>query len=104
MPLPMLPCMDKRLPALREIGWSLWDPIGLNNGNAPPTETIDEYDVYLLQAAAMSQDGASPETIADWLMTIEAEHMALGRQANALKRAARTAEAISKLFYPRRLP
>ena len=35
---------------LREIGWTLWDPIGL----APIRDDCDdEYDRYLLQMAAM---------------------------------------------------
>lgn len=37
-----------KLSRLRELGWALWNPIGLG----PPYKSFaDEYDGYLLQAA-----------------------------------------------------
>ena len=34
------------LDKLREIGWALWNPIGLAG---PPATPADEYDAYLLE-------------------------------------------------------
>ena len=48
-----------KLSRLREIGWSLWDPIGLSGFEGT---LDDEYDSYLLQAAGRLWNGASAET------------------------------------------
>ena len=44
-----------RLSRLRDIGWSLWDPIGLNDfGDDWESVTFaDEYDSYLIKVAGM---------------------------------------------------
>lgn len=79
---------------LRDIGWSLWDPIGLVQHRA---NCDDEYDEYLRHAFEALQRGESIEQVALYLMAIEAEHMALGPRASALSRATATAGAIAGL-------
>ena len=68
-----------KLSALREIGWTCWDPIGIfdmvgpgfNNGPA------DEYDSYLMIAFGMTQSGKSVDEVGDYLTKIASEHMGL---------------------------
>ena len=77
---------------LREIGWTLWDPIGL----APIRDDCDdEYDRYLLQMAAMLWESASGVAAVDYLVQIEAEHMALGKCQSVMQRSQATANAIA---------
>jgi hypothetical protein len=71
--------MSNTLPAkldrLRQIGWSLWNPIGLDD--AWKADAPDEYDQYLLHVADMSNGGASEADAAKYLIRIAAEHMGL---------------------------
>jgi hypothetical protein len=64
---------------LREIGWSLWNPICLSqcpfDWCGEPYE--DEYDTYLSRAAAMIHNGADDSKIVAYLYCIEAEYMGL---------------------------
>lgn len=64
-----------KLGRLRQIGWSLWNPIGLDDdwkAHGP-----DEYDKYLLHVAGMSDEGASEGDAASYLIWIASEHMGL---------------------------
>lgn len=63
------------LEALREIGWTQWDPIGLigSRGCAP-----DEYDSYLLQAVSRIRNGANDAEVAAYLGHIQSEEMGMG--------------------------
>jgi hypothetical protein len=63
-----------QLSRLRDIGWSLWDPIELRGLDQPD----DEYDSYLMQAAGRLWNGASQEEVATYLVNIESDHMGLG--------------------------
>lgn len=70
--------MDNRpakLDQLRQIGWSLWNPIGLDDDW--PADGPDEYDQYLLHVAEMSERGASACDAANYLLRIATEHMGL---------------------------
>jgi hypothetical protein len=63
------------LEPLRQIGWSLWNPIGLDD--AWKADGPDEYDRHLLHVADMSEGGASESDAAEYLIRIAAEHMGL---------------------------
>ena len=81
-----------QLSRLREIGWAKWDPIGL--GNLDEGWPVDEYDSYLLQAAGQIWNGQPDETVADYLVKIETEHMGLTAVPGIRPRALETAKAI----------
>lgn len=84
-----------QLSRLREIGWSLWDPIGLaHNGSSPDEGCADEYDRYLLHAVSMISRGCSKDEAADYLTGIASDHMGLSVvDADA---ATATAQAIAE--------
>lgn len=82
--------MSDDLQTIRDIGWRLWDPIGLGGPDGPPAEAIDEYDSYLLEAVAMLQAGNPLQAVIAMLMDIESEHMALGELPDAEDRATQT--------------
>jgi hypothetical protein len=69
-----------QLSRLRDIGWELWDPIGL----LAPDESwegqpfADEYDSYLTAVASMLRDGRSTDECEAFLVEITIVHMALG--------------------------
>ena len=67
-----------QLSRLREIGWKLWDPIGLaHNGGTPDEGCADEYDRYLLHVVSMISRGVSKEEATAYLTNIVSEHMGL---------------------------
>ena len=113
MPLldpPLTPRPKLKLSRLRDIGWSLWDPIGLisagqNWNDEECLPFADEYDSYLIQAAGRLRNGDSEADVASFLATIEVEHMGLGGSykvafVNA-KRVVAAMQADSKLWtYP----
>ena len=71
---------------LREIGWSLWDPIGLDGGTGIWKEESfgDEYDQYLAEAAGMLRNGKGHDAVVRYLFHIESEWMSLGpKEINA---------------------
>lgn len=91
------------LSKLRDIGWGLWDPIGLlgNGGhypgkwNDPPNQRFaDEYDNYLISAASQLRGGASCEQVVEYLAHIEADYMGLGIRPNTRERAEAVVAAI----------
>ncbi|SLN72937.1 hypothetical protein ROA7450_04081 [Roseovarius albus] len=65
---------------LREIGWTLWDPISLNEtmGGWKGEAFEDEYDSYLLKAAGMLWNKRTAEEVVEYLFQIESQHMGLG--------------------------
>lgn len=69
-----------RLSRLRDIGWSLWDPIGLlSKGDAWDDKSYaDEYDAYLIQAAGRLRRNTPINEVVDYLVWVETEHMGLG--------------------------
>jgi hypothetical protein len=80
-----------KLSRLREIGWSKWDPIGLNGLEHRPD---DEYDSDLLAAVVRLRDGAEEPGVADYLVDIETEAMGLEPSETARQRALETVRAI----------
>jgi len=76
-----------QLSRLREIGWSQWDPIGLNDHEDWPE---DEYDTYLMQAAGRLWRGVGEEDVADYLVDVEANYMGGGPSADSRVRANKT--------------
>lgn len=82
-----------KLSRLREIGWSRWDPIGLNGLDDTPD---DEYDGYLLQAAGMLWNGADEEEVVRYLVGIETDHMGLEDVPGIRERARETVGALSR--------
>lgn len=89
--------MNDDLTELRNIGWSLWDPIGLNTADGPPDGAEDEYDNYLLRVTGMLREGHGEDEAIDFLMKIESDYMALGQQPGARDRATKTVRAIRNL-------
>ena len=88
-----------RLSRLRDIGWSLWDPIGLlEPGQKWDDEDClpfaDEYDGYLMQVAGQLRRGVPDANVAKYLVQIETEHMGLGPGRGVLQRAERVVAAI----------
>ncbi len=102
MPLldpPLTPPPKIKLSRLRDIGWSIWDPIGLLGPDQKWDDEdclpfADEYDSYLIQVAGQLRRGVAEETIASYLVQIEADHMGLGNRRGALARAKEVVAAI----------
>jgi hypothetical protein len=69
-----------KLSALREIGWEVWDPIGIRDlvSEDCAQGPADEYDGYLIAAFGMAQSGQSATDIAGYLADIASRHMGLG--------------------------
>lgn len=78
---------------LREIGWQLWDPIGLNYRERRPG---GEYDAYLFHAAAKLWSGANEQEVADYLVRVELDVLRLGHRAGAQERARRAVRALAE--------
>lgn len=67
-----------QLSRLREIGWKVWDPIGLaDDHGVPPEGSADEYDRYLLHVAGMFDHGASTDEATAYLIGVATGHMGL---------------------------
>lgn len=65
---------------LREIGWSLRDPIGLNQtmGSWKGQPFEDEYDTYLSKVAGMLRNNGTFAEVIDYLFFIESQYMGIG--------------------------
>lgn len=83
---------------LREIGWSIWDPIGLStDGNAWRAGGFaDEYDSYLLRAAGMVRNGEAFDVIVDYLIEAETGQMGLSPAPNTRARGEAVVRAIQE--------
>ena len=89
-----------KLSRLRDIGWELWDPIGLLNEDSKWDDEAnrsfaDEYDRYLVSAASQLRRGAGRAQVAEYLCHIETEYMGLSENPDAYQRALEVVEAIS---------
>ena len=85
-----------QLSKLREIGWTLWDPIGLANSVDQKDEgQADEYDTYLIHVVSLLSQGKSKQAATDYLKTIEAEYIGLGKQSDSDLRGSQTVAAIA---------
>ena len=85
-----------RLSRLRDIGWSVWDPIGLLDKNISWQDIsyADEYDGYLLRAAGMLRRKETKKNVIDYLVMVETKHMGLSISDGARKRAAEVVKRI----------
>ncbi|AFK60760.1 hypothetical protein TKWG_00160 [Advenella kashmirensis WT001] len=90
------------LSKLRDIGWTLWDPISLlgtaeskqqwySDRNLP---FADEYDAYLVSAANALRNGAPAQQVVDYLVHIETQHMCLTERPDTRSRAKAVVTAI----------
>ena len=91
-----MPTAPIKISRLRDIGWSMWDPIGLLATGEPWEHKpfADEYDRYLIEAASRLRRDRNIEAATEFLMSIEREHMDLGTKATSRTRAEAAAKAI----------
>lgn len=102
MPLldpPLTPPPKIKLSRLRDIGWSIWDPICLlSPGQKWDDEDClpfaDEYDTYLIYAAGQLRRGVSDADVTNYLIHIETEHIGLRHGRGVAERAERVVAAI----------
>lgn len=92
-----------KLSKLRNIGWELWDPIGLlspggvHSGkwdDAANQHFADEYDNYLISAASQLRRGVSSEQVVEYLVEIETQYMGLGESPSTRERGEAVVAAI----------
>ena len=92
-----------KLSKLRDIGWNLWDPIGLLSSDGPFSGKwsdeanqgfADEYDTYLISAAFQLRQGKSRDQVVRYLVNIESDYMALGENPTSQERAEAVVAAI----------
>lgn len=88
------------LAVLREIGLTIWDPIGLAAMNSP--DPIDTYDPYLSGALNKLQQGLPDRDVATWLMSVEVRDIGLGLRGDTQARAHATIAAIRARLLPSR--
>lgn len=100
---PASPDPRVQLSKLRDIGWRLWDPIGLLSSDGTSHEDwedddcqgfADEYDRYLVFAASQLKRGEQPDQVVQYLVEIEANHMGLGEGPTSRDRAKAVVTAI----------
>jgi hypothetical protein len=88
-----------KLSRLREIGWSLWDPIGLRGLSDGDWQDggacADEYDDYLLQVAGRLRRGDPTAEVIAYLEETETGHIGLTRSVTTRSRAEATVAAIA---------
>ncbi len=76
---------------LRDIGWRLWDPIGLAEAGSPR----DEYDGYLRQVVGQLENGTPVDQVIQYLDGVPTERMGLGPSTELSRQSAeRTVLAI----------
>jgi len=90
-----------KLSKLRDIGWSLWDPIGLLDPRRPGRwddeanlSFADEYDSYLIAAASQLRRGTPRDEVVAFLVEIETRHMGMADSPSARPRAEAVVDAI----------
>ncbi|MGI9352142.1 MAG: hypothetical protein ACR2O3_11305 [Rhizobiaceae bacterium] len=96
---PLRPPPKLKLSRLRDIGWSIWDPVGLlgsgqNWDDEDCLPFADEYDSYMMQAAGQLRRGAPDADVTMYLVQIETEHMGIVSRRDALERAEKVVAAI----------
>jgi hypothetical protein len=79
-----------QLSILRDIGWTRWNPIGLNREG----DCEDEYDAYMRHVAALLSNGSADVDAADYLIDIEIRHMGLSQSSSTNSRAWDTVAAV----------
>ncbi|MFM8747202.1 MAG: hypothetical protein ACKOED_11135 [Aestuariivirga sp.] len=63
--------MRELLPKLREIGFGIWDPLGLAGAWKDGEAMADEYDSHLLLAFSAAAEGGDAEAICERLRRAE---------------------------------
>lgn len=84
------------LAQLRQIGWSEWDPISLQEID-PDWRSDggeDEYDSYLLHVAGLIKNERSDAEAIQYLVEIESKHMGMELSGTTHSRAVATVRAI----------
>ncbi len=87
------------LSRLRDIGWSVWDPIGLMPEGCTWRDDAaagfeDEYDTYLQNAAAPLRQGAAADDVVSYLVKVETALMGLPQRRDTVLRAHAVVQAI----------
>lgn len=92
----MNPRPKLRLSRLRDIGWSLWDPIGLNDfdGKWEGISCADEYDGYLVHVASLIRGNEPDQNVVAYLIHAETERMGLPPVSGMHERAQAVVDAI----------
>jgi hypothetical protein len=89
-----------KLSRLREIGWSLWDPIGLREISDGDWQDggacADEYDSYLLQVVGKLLRGEPASDVVAYLEDTETGHIGLTPNETMRSRAEATVAAIGE--------
>ena len=92
-----------KLSKLRDIGWNLWDPIGIlgSSGHFSGRWSdesnkgfVDEYDNYLISAASQLRQGEPRNQVVSYLVHIESDYMGLGERPTSRERAEAVVAAI----------
>jgi hypothetical protein len=88
-----------KLSKLRDIGWELWDPIGILSlagswSDEANKRVAGEYDSYLISAALQLRKGEPADQVVNYLIQIESDHMGLGDNATSRQRAKAVVAAI----------
>lgn len=86
---------------LRDIGWSLWDPLELlPEGESWNSEDnlafADEYDDYLMKAAGKIRNGVAKEEVVGYLLDVENKTLGLKTNADSKKRIQEVVASISE--------
>ena len=84
---------------MRDIGWGLWDPIGILAPSAAWDEEgcegfADEYDNYLVTASRRLREGASAAQVVAYLVDIEIRYVGLRERPDTRSRAETVVAAI----------
>jgi len=87
------------LSKLRDIGWSMWDTIGLmpdgctwRDGDVAGFE--DEYDSYLQNATTQLRQGVPAAEVVRYLVKVETVFMGLSQRTDTMLRARAVVQAI----------
>ena len=96
---PLTPPPRIKLSRLRDIGWALWDPIGLLGPDQGWDDEdclsfADEYNRYLISAASQLRRGAPDAEVVAELVRVETVHMELRDRDDARDRAQAVVDAI----------
>jgi hypothetical protein len=89
-----------KISALREIGWTYWDPIGLRGMISDDYKEgpVDEYDSYLMSAFGKLCNGKSELEVSIYLDDIASNHMGLGPPDDGGAASKMTAEKLAELM------
>jgi len=87
------------LSRLRDIGWAVWDPIGLMPEGCKWRDDAvagfeGEYDTYLQNAAAQLRQGAAADDVVNYLVKVETVFMGLPQRPDTVLRAQAVVQAM----------